>query len=124
MANEITVLESTPENVRVLFYYPIPAEAREQGGLGTNPVPTPAAALPEEASAAFDGLGAAGVAMKAALDAGEAIFVTRSFRRLSGMTGPQLLANVREMYAKLTDDLLAEYEARYEHRGKVFNATS
>ena len=121
MANEIIGLESSVGKVRALFYYPIPGGVRIQVA-GVNAVPTPSADLPEEADAAITALGAPGTAMKAALDAGEALFVSHGFDNPEGITGAALLAEMRAQYAAQTTRILAAYTARYQYAGDVFDA--
>ena len=112
MADEIIVLNGTRKSeYTALFYYDIPLVKRlTVGDTGVNVVHSPSASLPEPAATVM------AQGKKDALDAGEALYVTRRFN-LIGMTNPQMVAALESAYTSMSSTLLADYTAKYEHHG-------
>ncbi len=120
MAKEITILEGDG-SFRFNLFLTFPIASPKQVG-GANVVPTPAtnadatSALPLIADQILD------AAEKAALDGGTAAYRVIQFRKDASLTNPQLLALVRQKYAKELADFNMWYSQTYRHAGQRFNA--
>lgn len=114
MANEITVGERTARNaMTLLFTFPIAAPKQVAG---ENVVVSPSAGLPTNVA------GVISQAEKDAMDAGTLAFETISFQYDPEMSGPELLARARQIYASRLQAFSARYTARFQHTGSRFNA--
>ena len=119
MANEIIALERSNGSQSFAFLYLIPESERiEIGGAGSGlgyPVPTPA---PEAGSVLCSVLSQV---EKDALDAGEAVMLSKTLAIPAGTTDAQFLVLVRQVYAANAAKALATYQNRYKFIGRRFD---
>lgn len=120
MAGEIIALEIGRErSANVAFLFPIATPAKI-GSTLQNVVPTPATengvnVLPPALDAVLT------VTEKAALDGGTLAVHFVTFRDPGGLTGAQLLARIRELYAASKTAFEADYSRRYGRIGDRFD---
>lgn len=119
MANEITVLEIDGRRAQLLFLFPIPAPAQVGG---VNIVPTPATGPAGEDLLPGHATKILATAEKNDLDAGTLAFEVIGFVIGSGLTGQQLLARARAIYASRKAEFDSDYADRYSRLGQRFNA--
>lgn len=116
MANEITSGPGDGHgNYPLLFLFPI-ATPVQWAGTASNVIPTPSNTLPEWAAALVT------QAEKADLDSGVAMFYVYTPFRTDGLTGAQMIAQARLLYAQLMAERLSWYANTYKYPGNRINA--
>lgn len=123
MANEITVLQGRRGGqFTLVYYYPIPPGQRINQRDATGAVIANTPVVPAHSSL-LPGGALLPPAEIAALDTGEALFITRTMTQGESETDGQFLARVQADYNGRTSILLARYQERFRHAGKKFNAS-
>ena len=110
MAGEINVAGTRGKVFDLVFLYPIAVPIVDKDA--ANVVPTPSAGLPAVVAAEL-------TTEIAELDAGTMYWRRESFMADEGMTDPEILAKVQEMYAEREASYLAKYTEQYEHAARV-----
>jgi len=121
MADEILVLEGQagdPPAYKLLMLFPV-ASPKQAGGANVVPTPVPKA----EAGTVTEPFSWLTQAERDAIDGGTSAYRIVRFRKDAGLTNPQLIARVQEMYAAQLADFEADYTVRYAHIGVRVNAS-
>jgi len=111
MANEIIRGETSPSNDQTTFYFYIPIAAIDRVTIGdssTLVVPNPTSDIDPRLLVVLDG------AKQTALDAGEALWVSRSLAVTDNV-------NVRAVYQRWVTRAVNRYKDQYKNFGKEIN---
>ena len=111
MANEIIRGETARESGKTTFYFYIPIQLADRVAIGnssTQVVPDPTSSIDARILVVLDG------AKQTALDAGDALIVTRSLAVTDNV-------NVRAVYARWVTRAIDRYKDQYKNFGKEIN---